>query len=173
MTDSEYMTLREAAWRRPLTAEEKASVQSYLLIHPEAQRDWEEELALNQVLVNLADIPISSNFTARVLQTIELEELRSTRESHLWLVRLRQWLPRFAIAGLVIGLGGLGYQRYHLHSLAEKAGSVRMVSGLAATLPDVQMWQDFDAIAKLGHSTTSQDEILWAALDDSQPAGPH
>src|SRR5713101_8163897 len=40
MTDSEYMSLREAAWRRPLTSDEKARLQSYLIIHAAAQHDW-------------------------------------------------------------------------------------------------------------------------------------
>jgi len=162
MTDSEYMSLREAAWRRALTVDEKARLQSYL-VHAEAQQDWDQETALNQALLNLPDAPLSSNFTAQVLQAIDLDELRAQYEpSAAWLARLRSWLPRFAVAGLVIGLGGLGYQRYHLHTLSEKAGSVKLV---ATTLPDVQMWQDFDAITKLSQSTASDDKILWAALE--------
>ena len=167
MTDSEYMSLREAAWRRPLTADENARLQSYLLVHAEAQQDWDRETALNQVLLNLPDIPLSSNFTARVLQAVELDDLRAHRasRSNPWLARLRSWVPRFAVAGLVIGLGGLGYQRYHLHTLSEKAGSVKLVTELASTLPDVQMWQDFDAIAKLSQATASDDRTLWDALE--------
>src|SRR5205823_11177536 len=166
MTDSEYMSLREAAWRRPLTADEKACLQSYLLVHAEAQQDWDRETALNQVLLNLPDIPLSSNFTARVVQAVELDDSRANRgRSNPWLARLRGWLPRFAVAGLVIGLGGLGYQRYHLHTLSEKAGSVKLVTELASTLPDVQMWQDFDAIAKLSQATASDDRTLWDALE--------
>ena len=36
---------------------------------------------------------------------------------------------------------------------------------LASTLPDVQMWQDFDAIAKLSQATASDDRTLWDALE--------
>src|SRR3954463_15542185 len=135
MTDSEYMSLREAAWRRPLTADEKATLQSYLLVHAEAQQDWDQEMALNQVLLNLPDIPLSSNFTARVLQAVELDELQAHQagQSNAWLIRVRRWLPRFAVAGLVVGLGGLGYQRYYLHTLNERAGSVQLVTQIART----------------------------------------
>ena len=166
MTDSEYMSLRQAAWRRALTADEKARVRSYLVVHAEAQQDWDQEMALNQILVNLPDVPVSSNFTAKVLQAIDLDQLREGKHSHShdWLARLRLWLPRFAVAGLVIGLGGLGYQRYHLHTLSEKAGSMKFVTRIARTLPDVQMWQDFDAIAKLSQPA-SDDKLLWAALE--------
>src|SRR5438876_5960014 len=172
MTDSEYLSLREAAWRRPLTADEKARLQPYLLVHAEAQHDWDQEAALNQALLTLPDIPPSSNFTARVLQSVELDESRKrsgrARQSHPWLGGLRSWLPRFAVAGLVIGLGGLGYQRYHLHTLSEKAGSVQLVTQIARTLPDVQMWQDFDAIAKLSQLTASDDKVLWDALETTE-----
>src|SRR5258705_11906991 len=109
MTDSEYRSLREAAWRRALTPDEKAQLQSYLLLHTEAQQHWEQESALNQVLLNLPDVPVSSNFTARVLQAVELDELQSQREpSQAWLARLRSWLPPFAVAGAIAGWGGGG-----------------------------------------------------------------
>jgi|SRR4051794_17462019 len=166
MNDSEYISLRETAWRRPLNADEKARLQSYLLVHPEAQPDWESEGLLSQVLLNLHTPDVSSNFTARVLQTIQLDELKQQR-SRKWLPKVRSWLPRFAVAGLVLGLGGLGYQRHHLHQIQEiqeGANSVKFVTQLAATLPDVQMWKDFDAIAGLDQANPLQDQILWTAL---------
>jgi len=76
-------------------------------------------------------------------------------------------LPRIAVAALVLGFGGLGYQRVRLHQLDQRAETVEMVTKVASTLPDVQMWQDFDAIAKLSQPVSAaQDEILWAALKD-------
>jgi hypothetical protein len=163
MNDTEYNSLRETAWRRPLNANEKARLQSYLLVHPEAQLDWDSEGLLSQVLLNLHAPAVSSNFTARVLQTIQLDEINQQR-SRRWLPKMRSWLPRFAVAGLVLGIGGLGYQRYHLHQIQEGANSVRFVTQLATTLPDVQMWKDFDAIAGLDQATPLQDQILWTAL---------
>src|SRR5437660_11330289 len=101
MTDSEYRSLREAAWRRALTPDEKAQLQSYLLVHTETQQDWEPEVALNQLLHNLHDAPLSSNLTAGVRQTVEFDELRGQGEWSLsWLVRLRSSLARSAVAGL-------------------------------------------------------------------------
>ena len=172
MTESEYTKLSEVAWRRPLTGEEKARLQAYLSAHPGACDDLDEQLALSKLLFDLPDIRISSNFTARILRSIELEKRARTeraQNSPAWLVRLRLWFPRFALAGLVVGLGGLGLQQHRLSSLREKAASVEIVSRMATTLPDVQMWEDFDAIAKLGQTAvpSSQDEILWAALSAS------
>jgi anti-sigma factor RsiW len=165
MNESEYMNLRETAWRRPLTAEEKARLQSYLVVHPEAQFEWESDAGLNMALANLTDAPLSSNFTARVLQAIELEELRQSRRSSGWFRNIRLWLPRFAVAGLVVGLGGLGYQQIHLHHIQEQAKSVELVTKVAVALPDMAMWEDFDAIARLGQTQpSSQDQLLWEAL---------
>jgi hypothetical protein len=166
MNESDYMNLREAAWRRPLTAEEKAQLQSYLVIHPESQLEWESDTALNLALANLPNAPLSSNFTARVLQAIDLEELHAHRARHGWIQRIRLWLPRMAVAGLVVGLGGLGYQQVRLHQLRDdQAKSLALVTKVAVALPDMSMWQDFDAIARLGQTQPSaNDQILWAAL---------
>jgi len=163
------LILRELASRRPLTREERATLDSYVLIHPEAQQYWEEEMALNQALQSLPNCPISSNFTARVLQAVDLDERQSARlgEKVPALGWLRRLLPRIAVAALVLGLGGLGYQRVRVHQLDQRAETVEMVTKVASTLPDVQMWQDFDAIAKLSQPVSAaQDEILWAALKD-------
>jgi len=166
MTESEYLELREFAWRRRLTPEEKSNLDAYLLVHPEAQQDWEDEAVLNQLLANVPDAPLSSNFTALVLQQIDLEERRAGRAYSKWLHRLRSWLPRFAVAILVVGLAGLGYRQYELNEAREKSKYLdRLITGMAATFPDEKIWKDFDAIAKLGQPVApAQDEILWAAL---------
>src|ERR1044071_5110671 len=165
MNEAEYLSLREIAWRRPLTADEKSRLHSYLVVHPEAQPDWDSEVMLNQVLDNLQIPAVSSNFTVQVLRSIELVELKNRPKSLSWLPNMGLWLPRFAVAGLVLGLGGLGYQRYQLHELQQqRADSVKIMTRLATTLPDVQMWKDFDTIAGLDQAGPSQDQILWAAL---------
>ena len=137
------------------------------MIHPESQLEWESDTALNLALSNLPNTPLSSNFTARVLQAIDLEELREhRRRSPDWIQRVRLWLPRMAVASLVVGLGGLGYQQVRLHQIRdEQARSVALISKVAVALPDMSMWQDFDAIARLGQTQPSaNDQILWAAL---------
>jgi len=175
MNESEYLQLRELAWRRSLTAEEKTSLQGYLLVHPEAQQDWEEESVLNQLLVGLPNAPLSSNFTARVLQEIDLEELRAQhqRRSGSWLDRFRLWVPRFALAALVMTLGALGYREYEIFSLREKAKYLDRLVSAASSVPDAKIWEDFDAIARMGHGqpvSAAKDEILWAALSSGAPA---
>ena len=181
MNESDYLKLVELAWRRPLTADEKSSLQAYLLVHPDAQRDWEEETVLNQLLAGVPDAPVSSNFTARVLQAIDLEERREGRgqRSGNWLNRLRLWLPRFAVAGLVVALGGLGYQEYEIRSLRQKAKYLDTLVSSVGSFPNAKIWEDFDAISRLGSRSVpeneyqpialAQDQMLWAALASSSP----
>ncbi len=165
MNESEYMKLREAIWRRELTAEEETRLRSYFLVHPEAQLDYEEEKAVTALLVKLPDQGLSSNFTAQLLQRLDLETRETERAVPVIRWRGLSWLPRFALASLVIGVSGVGYQRIHDGVLRERANSVLVVTKVAANLPDVQMWQDFEAISKLNQLTpSSRDDILWAAL---------
>jgi hypothetical protein len=169
MNESEYMKLREEAWRRPLTADEKRQLQSYLLVHADAQAEWEEEVALTQLLARVPDAPLSSNFTARVIQAIELEELRAQRKGPFAFQWLRSWLPRFAVAGLVVGLGGFGYLEYRHHEVQQKTQYLDTLAVAAATLP-AKVWDDFDAIVSLAPPISpAKDDQLWAALDGSTP----
>src|SRR5262249_21624055 len=147
--ESEYMKLREEAWRRPLTADEKSQLQGYLLVHAEAQAEWDEEAALTQLLARVPDAPLSSNFTARVIQAIELEQLQTQRKGSFSLQRLRSWLPRLAITGLVVGLGTFGYQGYrHRELQQQRTQYLDTLAVAAATLPP-KIWDDFDAIVSL------------------------
>ena len=173
MSESDYQELREIGWQRKLTADEEARLQSFLLIHPELAQDWEEEAALNQILEQLPSPPVSSNFTARVLQSIDLEEAqaeRATRKTFQFPSWLRALAPRAVLAALLLSLGGLAYVRYDQHQveLAQEnmARGGKQVALVATTLPDMQMWQDFETIRRLNVSlpAASDDESLLAAL---------
>src|SRR6266436_4924878 len=111
MNESEYMNLHEAMWRRELTAEEETELRSYLLVHPEAQLECEEEKAVTALLVKLPDKALSSNFTAQLLQQLDLETRETEHAVPVIRLRVLSWLPRFALVSLVIGVGGVGYQR--------------------------------------------------------------
>src|SRR6516225_12355183 len=63
---------RELIWRRKLTEAERAELQT----KPDNHADLEFESRLTEELDRLPDKPVPSNFTARVLQAIEREEMR-------------------------------------------------------------------------------------------------
>src|SRR5688572_31432605 len=100
-----YQELVETSWRRKLTSEEEAELRAYLAAHPELQEEWEDEVFLTQRLDRLPNAPLASNFTAQVLQKLDLDvarEERATRRPWQMSGWGRRWLPRYASAGLVI-----------------------------------------------------------------------
>ena len=110
--DPIYNRLRELSWRRKLTAAEAAELQAWLAAHPEARADWEAEAGLNEALGRLPDAPVPSNFTARVLQAVEREAAAELRRRRTWQVWLRwRWLPKAAVAAVVLGAGLVSYQQ--------------------------------------------------------------
>ena len=151
MNDSNYQQLLEAGWRRKLTAEEETRLQAYFADHPAALAAWETETNLNQLLVQLPDAPLATNFTAQVLQAVEREN-RKARPSFAprWWSRVVSlgWTQKTALAGLVLGAGLLSYQQYQIHARGQLAGIVATVARVA-DLPGAQTLQDFDAIRRL------------------------
>ena len=163
--DPTYDRLRELSWRRKLAAGEAAELRAWLASHPEALTDWEAEAGLNDVLGQLPDAPVPSNFTARVLQSIERESAAQsrpqTRQWHFW--TRGRWLPKVAVAAVVLGTGLFSYeQAARAARRAEYAKSVTAVSDVAS-LPGPDVLKDFDAI-RVSNPTPVADEELLAAL---------
>jgi anti-sigma factor RsiW len=165
--DPVYNRLRETHWRRELTDAEQAELRAFLTRHPEARADWETESGLNAGLKRLPDAPVSSNFTARVLQTIALEVAAAERARQPASSKAGWWrvfLPRAAVALVVVAAGWLGYDRYQL------VQRVKIVEGLAVVAavpkpPSAEALENFEAIRGLG-STPAGDEELLALNDD-------
>ena len=160
-----YHQLRELSWRRKLTAAEAAELQAWLAAHPEALADWEANVGLNEALGELADAPVASNFTARVLQAVERDAAAELgRQGRKWQVWRRwRWLPRAAFAAVVLSAGLVSYQQVAKAARrVEYARSVAVVSEVSS-LPGPDVLKDFDAIRVL-NPTPPADEELLAAL---------
>src|SRR5438132_499646 len=98
MNDPLHHTWRQLSWRRKLTPAEEAELRRWLEANPSAQADWESEAALTDTLGRLPDVPVASNFTARVLQAVEREDSTARNPSQSpssWWRRFR-WAPRAA-----------------------------------------------------------------------------
>lgn len=155
MKEHEYNELLEASWQRPLTVAEEARIEEYLVAHPEHRDDWEQENALNQMLGDLPDAPLSSNFTARVMQATELEDARSNRKL-TWFSRLK--LPRLAWVPVIAALGFFAVQ------WSKNNVEARVQVMVEALPPDAEVvLADFDAIRV---PVVEMDEELWLALSD-------
>jgi anti-sigma factor RsiW len=164
MSDESYSEFLEASWRRKLTAEEQEQLRAWLAAHPEAQADWEEEGLVTQQLERLPNAPMSSNFTAQVMQKLDLELAREEREQRRR-PRATWWrlAPRYAGAMLIALLAGLGVLRYREHQVDEMVESVTKVTPVASVL-EPEILKDFDAIQQLQRVPVVSDAELLAAL---------
>ena len=169
MNDFEYNELLAASWRRKLTPAEEARAQDYLATHPDAQVGWEEDLALTRHLEELPDAPLSSNFTALVLQRVDAEargttSVKPTEAMAAWWARLsNRFMPRAALGLLVAGLSAAVLLQHQHHTRQVMAGDVREFMQVAS-LPGPEVFEDFDAIQTLQPVSFSTDDDLLAAL---------
>jgi hypothetical protein len=116
---------------------------------------------LRKLLSRLPDAPVASNFTARVMQAVELEE---SRRQHKWgfIFNWHAFLPRAAVATAAIFFAGLAFHHHEIYSQrAALAKNVALVTE-AQPLPSVEALKNFDAIQRM--SQPRADEELLALL---------
>lgn len=154
----DLQTLRDAAWRRPLTAAENTELKRLLTASPDAAQDWHLEQQLSRVLVRRAAAPMPSNFTAQVLQAVARETATPRRSPSGW-SWLRGWVPRLAFASLVLGVSVFGFHRYEVAGRQRMADSVAAISAVSS-LPAPELLADFDAICRLGNTPPADTELL-------------
>ena len=147
---------RELAWRRKLTDAEREELRG----QPEALAELELEARLSEVLAGVPDAPVSSNFTARVLQAIEREESQAARKRS-WTWYWRVLVPRVAVAAAVVGFAGLTYQRHEFNQRVQFAHNVALLAS-AQPVPSVDALKNFDAIQRMSQATPHADDELVA-----------
>lgn len=159
MKDHEHQSpWQEALWRGKPAEAETAELRAWLAAHPEAQADWELESALNAGLSRLPDAPVPSNFTARVLQAIEREEVRPP--ALVWRWHWRRLLPRVAGAMAVAMLAGLAIYHHEIYrQRVAFAQNVALVT-TAQPLPSAEALENFDAIRRMSQPQHADDELL-------------
>jgi len=168
MNDLRREGLMRLSLKRELTPEEESRLQASFAAHPGARAQWEEDRALGRALQSLPDVSLSSNFTARVLEMVELEGRREQRAA-----KRRSWLrvpwPRLSwgLAAGLLACAGLFYQ-YQVIKGGRFAEAVLDVSRDLAALPAPEVLEDFDAINHMRqtavHSVavTADDDLLKA-----------
>jgi hypothetical protein len=171
MMDPQHKRLAEKVLRgRSLTPAEEAQLGSALAQRPGEWHALQEEQGLNRLLHNLADAPLSSNFTAQVMEAVQRPEtpLGYTPWAGLRRLLFDRWAPKVAVASLVLCLGLFSYQQYRWAARKELAQSVAAMSEITG-LPAVEMLQDFEAIQRLAQVPRDGDAELIAALQPSHP----
>ena len=142
--------LPESLWRRPLSFTERAALRD--------QPELEMEAQLTGVLEKIAAVPVPSNFTARVLDAVELVEKKSGRAGWSW----RLLLPRMAVATAVLIFAGVSLQRYEVHSQRVALMKNIALVAVAQPLPSVDALENLDAIQRLSQSSHADGELLAA-----------
>ncbi len=162
MNESEYQALVEASWRQSLSAEEQTRLDAWLVARPDAQAAWEADCGLNQLLVQLPDAPVASNFTSQVLQALDREQVSAKRLSWFDRVRLSflRPAPQIAWALAILGVVWFGYHQHQSNVRNEMAQGLSLMANVA-TLSDPAVLRDFESIRRL---SASEDEELFAVL---------
>jgi hypothetical protein len=116
---------------------------------------------LRELLSRLPDAPVASNFTARVMQAVELEESRRPRRSSFsW--NWHALLPRAAVAAAVIGFSSFAIYQHETYSQrAALAKNVALVAE-AQPLPSVEALKNFDAIQRMSQPRADEELLALA-----------
>ena len=182
MNDVRKDELIRLSLQRELTAEEESWLEKHFAAQPGGRASWEEERALNRALQTLPDVPVSSNFTARVLQAVEMDEARERIRHPRGNVWWRRILPRFALVPVTLLVAALGlyFHQQHVRNeqtrlaeqarleqrmhLAQELAKLAKISPELTELHDPEVLADFDAINRLRQASPSGDEDLLIAL---------
>jgi hypothetical protein len=110
------------------------------------------------LLTHLPDVPVASNFTARVMQAIELEEMHQSR-SWFFGWHWRAIIPRATAATVVVGLASFTFYQHEIYvqqvALAKSAALVA-----SQQMPSVEALKNFNAIQRMGQSGHPDNELL-------------
>jgi hypothetical protein len=149
--DSNLTRLRELLWRRELSEVERGELRELLAANPET--DWGTEEQLTRLIDQLPDAPVASNFTARVMQAVELEEQQGSRRGTNW----KALFPRIAFAGAAVFLGVFVLLR---DSRSNQFRDSLIVIAEVESPPNLTSLEDFDVINRLGNKSPVDEELL-------------
>ncbi len=146
--------LRESLWRRKLSDAERAGLR--------AQPELELEARLTDALAKIPDAPVPSNFTARVLAAVELEENQASPFARL----------DVELAGMVAARGG-GRRRFDFcrrehpalrSRIPQRVALAKNIAMVAAAQPppSVDALENLDAIQRMSQSGHADGELLAA-----------
>jgi anti-sigma factor RsiW len=163
MKDVRNEDLVRLSLRPELTPEEESQLESHFDSHPEARAQWEEERAVSRAVTALPNVPVSRNFTARVLQAIDLDQKAKERRKmpKPW---LRMFLPRFAGAAAAALLAFFGVHEWRAFQQAKMAKDVWFITKDLRRVPDPEILQDFEVINSLRATPAASDDELLIAL---------
>lgn len=141
----------ELLWRRKLTDAERNA------LRPELKLD----VRLTDAIGKIPDAPVPSNFTARVMNAVELEEAQAER-SRGWALNWRRLWPRVAVAAAVLIFAGVSIQRYETHSQRTVRAKNSVLLASLQPPPSVEALENLDAIQRMSQTAHADGELLAA-----------
>lgn len=143
---------QECLWRGKLSEAERAELL--------ARTDLAEDARLTAALLKMPDAPVPSNFTARVLEAIELDQNRKAR-THVWRWNWRALWPRLTVATAVLIVAGVSIQRYEANARrADLAKNLALVA--SAQSPGVDALENLETIQQMSRSAHADGDLLAA-----------
>jgi len=124
------------------------------------QPELEAEARLTDALAQMPDVPVPSNFTARVLDAIELEEKRSALAVRAGRWNWRALLPRVAVAAAVVMVCGLEYRHHQVSVQRVEMAKSLLVATSAAGVPSMDALENLDAIQRMSQPARADTELL-------------
>jgi anti-sigma factor RsiW len=145
-----------------LSVEENAELQKHLAGNPELQLDWDEDASLTTALNRLPNVPVSSNFISRVMQSVQRAEAETVRVQSPWRSFWRYgWLPRFAVAIAMFCLGTFSFHEYQIAARAKLAAGVKEFAE-TAPIPQLDWLKNFDTIEQMSKVQVADNELMMA-----------
>lgn len=145
---------------RELGVGETAEWEIQFADEPDALARFEEEVRLNRLIQRLPNLPVSSNFTSRVMQSVEVERQRHsqplTHAGLLWRIG-HGWGRRLAFASVLILAGFFTYEQYQTSERRELAQSILQ---MAHVLPSEEIMRDFGAMSGLRQVSLTRDSSM-------------
>ena len=151
--ENEPSNIGESLWRRKLSAAEHAGVRT--------QPELILEARLTETLAKIPDAAVPSNFTARVLDAIELEEKRAARQPGGVSIWRRLW-PRVAVASAVLITAGIGLQHHEARTQRIALAKQIALVAVAQPPPSVDALENLDVIQRMSQPAPADGELLAA-----------
>ena len=166
MNPNDPENLRQTLWRKPLSAKELDGLGKDSGQDPATAEDLKLEAALTRALKSLPKAEIPSNFSSRLWQELDKAPANS-RSAASWISqfssRLAGLVPRLAVGAIALAMVALAYHEHTVSRRTEMAHSLTTFSAVAS-LPSMEVLEDFDTIQRLKQAPPAVDLELLAVL---------
>ena len=127
--------------------------------NPENRQQAETDDRLAAALGKIPNAAVPSNFTARVLAALEIEEARVAR-ARGWALNWHLLWPRVAVAAAILIFAAMTFQRYE--TISRRSTLARNVATLAGAQPppSVDALENLDAIQRMSQPAPADGELL-------------